>query len=818
MTTKANIVIIGAGIVGVSVAYHLTQMGVKDIIVIDKGDLDQNDGSTSHAPGGLRVVTPSDFYTRLGKASRAVYDKLPLAIEGQEQFFRTGGIQMASTPDRFDSYKRIIEMGLTMGVEAHLLTPQEVHEKIPLVDPKKIIGGLHIPDSGAVNTSLLATSMRRIAEATGGATFYGYTEAIDVMAEAGRVQAVLTANPDLPRIDCERVVLCNNIWAPILCAKLGVNMPLFPGQHQYIFTEPILALGDLAKTEVALPIATVDDISIYYRQHHERIGIGSYHHKAMLVDPYKLECKAEFPFTPEDFETAWGLMQGYFPALQQSGISHGFNGMFSFTVDGFPIMGESPVKGFWTAVGPWLSYASEVGRVMARWMTTGDPGMDMTRGDISRFHPYQLNRRYLTEQSKYFYEIGFDIIHPGKVASKVRNLRLSPYIERVRALEAQFGVFAGIETPLWYEANAPLVDKYRDQIPERNAWDSQYWSPIQGAEHLELRNNVGLVDWSGGIGPIEMSGEGALAYLNYLCTNEMDKPIGSIIYTLLLTPSGGIKRDITVARLGEDRFWLMTGKSNFPAELAWIRQHAPKDGLVEIVDRSDAYISLCLWGPNSRKVLEKVTDADVSNKAFPFYTVQEIGIGMAPALALRISYVGELGWEIYAPANYGLHLWDTLWEAGREFDMPACGSGSIFSLRLEKGYRLWSVDMDTERNPYEAGLGWLVKYKKGDFIGRTAALKARKSDHERMLCCMVFDDPSAMMYGFEPIMVGGKVVGRITSGNFGYSIGKFIGYGYVDSALANVGQKVVVRYTGRDYVGTISAEPLFDKGMARLKA
>lgn len=818
MTHKANIVIIGAGIVGVSVAYHLTQMGVKDVVVIDKGDLDQNDGSTSHAPGGLRVVTPSDFYTRLGKASRAVYDKLPLAIEGQEQFFRTGAIQMASTPERFDSYKRIIEMGLTMGIEASLLTPLEVAEKIPLLDPSQIVGGLFIPDSGAVNTSLLATSMRRLAEATGGATFYGFTEATEVITEGGRVRAVLTSNPDLPRLDCEQVVLCNNIWAPILCAKLGVNMPLFPGQHQYIFTEPVPALGELAKTEVALPIATVDDISIYYRQHYDRIGIGSYHHKAMLVDPYKLERKAEFPFTPEDFTTAWGLMQGYFPALQQSGISHGFNGMFSFTVDGFPIMGESSVRGFWTAVGPWLSFASEVGRVMARWMTTGDPGMDMTRADINRFHPFQMNHSYLTQQSKYFYEIGFDIVHPGKVASSVRNLRLSPYVERTKELGAQFTVFAGTETALWYGANAPLVAKYGDQIPERAGWDAQYWSPIQGAEHLELRNNVGLVDWSAGIGPIEVRGEGAVEYLNYLCTNEVDKPVGSIVYTLWLTPAGKIKRDVTIVRRAKDVFWVMTGKGNLPAELVWMRRFAPQDGSVTIVDRSDAYVSLCLWGPNARKVLQKVTNADLSNEAFPFYSAQEIGVGMAPTLALRLSYVGELGWEFYVPASYGLHVWDVLWEAGRDYQMPACGVGAVFSLRLEKGYRLWSVDMDTERNPYEAGLGWLVRYKKGDFVGRTAALQARRKPPAQKLCCLVFDDPSAMMYGFEPILLDGKVVGRITSGNFGYSVGKFIGYGYVDSDLAQVGQRVVVRYTGRAYSGTISAEPLFDKEMARLKA
>ncbi len=819
MSKQVQTVIIGAGIVGVSVAYHLTQMGAKNILVIDKGDLDENDGSTSHAPGGLRVVTPSDFYTRLGSASRRVYDQLPLAKEGQEQFFRTGAVQVASKAERFDNYRRIQEMGYTMGIDTELLSSAEVVQKIPLIDANKIVGGLWIPDAGVVKTSLLATSMRQLAAATGGATFVSDTTVTDVIAPDGQVQAVLTDNPDLARVECERIVLCSNIWAPLLCEKLGVNMPLFPGQHQYIFTEPVEALKPYADVEAKLPLATMDDVSIYYRQHFDRIGIGSYAHKAMLVDPHKLGKKAELPFTPQDFSIAWSLIQELMPPLKTTEVSHGFNGMFAFTVDGFPILGESAaVKGFWTAVGPWLSYASEVGRVMAHWMLEGDPGMDMRQADVNRFHLHQINRQYLTHQSKYFYEIGFDILHPNEVASDVRNLRLPPYHERMKALGAVGIPFAGIETAYWYESNEPLVEKHQANIPLREGWDATFWSPILGAEHLELRQNVGLVDWNAGIGPIEVRGSGATTYLNYLCTNKIDKPVGTIIYTLLLTPNGGIKRDMTIVRLAEDRYWVLTGKANMPAELVWMRRFAPQDGTVTITDYSEQYVSLALWGSNARKVLQKVTSVDVGNEAFPFYTMQKIDVGLVSAVALRLSYAGELGWELYAPASYGLTLWDTLWEAGREFDMPACGLGSLLSLRLEKGYRLYGTDMHTEYNAYQAGLSWLLNYKKGDFVGRAASLVAKDAPRRRKLCCLTFDNPKAIMYGFEPVFADGKVVGRITGANYGYSIGKFIAYAYLDNEYSEVGTRVEVQYTGRRYQGVVAQEPLFDPNMARLKA
>lgn len=812
MARQAGVVVIGGGIIGSSVAYHLADLGVEGIVVLDKGSLTDNDGSTSHAPGGLRTLTISKFFTSLGIASRQVYDQLPLAEPGQEQFFRTGFVQVASTAARYDSYKRIQEIGWSLGVPSDLLSPERTAEMIPLLDPAQVVGGLFSPTSGVIKTSLVATSMQQVASATGRAAFYAETEVTDVLVEGGRVRGVRTANPDIELIECPQVVLCTNIWAPVLAAKVGINMPLFPGEHQYIFTTPVTELGDRAEREVTMPISTIDDISVYFRQHHDRLGIGSYHHEARLVDPWSLPERAQLPFTPRDFDEAWGLLRKHLPVLDQVEVETGFNGMFSFTADHYPILGESPIKGLWTAVGAWLSYASEVGKLMARWMTSGDPGMDVSVADINRFHDHQSNRSFLSRQSKYFYEIGFDILHPNEVASSVRTLRLAPYHDRTEALGAVYVPSASYETPYYYEANASLVDQYSDRIPRRLGYEATSWSPIIGAEHLALRQDAGLIDWSASIGPVEVSGPGSVSYLQYLCTNNVDIPVGAATYTLILTPRGTVKRDVTIARLGPERFWLLTGKSNLPAELAYYRSYAPSDRSVTIVDRSEQFAAIGLWGPRARDVLAAVTDADLSNEAFPWYSVREIGVGMAPAVALRISYVGELGWEIYVPVSFGRHLWDTLWTAGRDHGLTAVGMASLFSLRIEKGYRLIGSDLTPEITPRQAQMSWLLDKSK-DFLGRDGA-----SGDGHRLVTLRFDDPAALMYSWTPVYRADDVVGWIASGEFGYSIGAFLAHAFVPEELTAPGTNLRVRYTGQFFQAEVVKGPLWDPHNARLRA
>jgi dimethylglycine oxidase len=812
VAAQASVAVIGGGIIGSSVAYHLAAMGVEGIVLLEKGSLRDNDGSTSHAPGGLRTLTVSKFFTKLGIASRELYDQLPLAEPGQEQFFRTGFLQVASTAARFDSYQRIQEIGASLGVPSRLLSPEEAAGMIPLLDPSVIVGGMFSPTSGVIKTSLVASSMQQVAASTGRATFYSETEVTDVVVERGRVRGVRTSNPEIEEIECPQVVLCTNIWAPVLASKVGIKMPLFPGEHQYIFTTPVPALADRADREVTMPICTVDDISVYFRQHHARLGIGSYHHEARLVDPWELPQRAQLAFTPRDFDEAWTLMRKHLPDLDRVEVDSGFNGMFAFTADHYPILGESPIKGLWSAVGAWLSYGSEVGRVLARWITEGDPGMDVAVADINRFHDHQSNHSFLSRQSKYFYEIGFDILHPNEVASSVRNLRLAPYHDRTDALGAFYVPYASYETPYYYEANAPLVEEFSDRIPRRQGYDATAWSPIIGAEHLALRQTAGLIDWSASIGPIEVSGPGSLSYLQHLCTNEIDISVGAATYTLILTPRGTVKRDVTIARLEQDRFWLLTGKSNLPAELAYYRYYAPADGSVTIVDRSEQFAAVGLWGPRARDILQTVTNADLSSDASPWYSVREIGVGMAPAVALRISYVGELGWEIYVPQSFGRHLWDSVWNAGRDSGLKAVGMASLFSLRIEKGYRLIGSDLTPEITPRQAEMSWLLDEKK-DFLGREGA----SADGHRLVT-LRFDDPAALMYSWSPVYHSDDVVGWIGSGEFGYSVGAFLAHAFVPEELTAPETRLRVRYTGQFFEGEVVKGPLWDPTNARLKA
>ncbi len=810
MSTDANIVVIGAGIIGTSVAHHLTDMGVDGVIVVDKGDLDHNDGSTSHAPGGLRTLTGSHFFTTLGRRSRDLYDRLPLADPDREQFWRVGMVAVANTTERLDAHRRLVELGLSENLEAHLLDPNGVAELLPIVDPETIVGGMTVPSSGVVRTSALATSMRRLSEATGRARFFGHSAVTDIEIRDGRVIAV-TTDGEPGRITCNQAIVCTNIWAPLLADKTGTPMPLFPGEHQYIHTTPVPALDSLGDAEVSMPITAFDDLSLYFRQHGDHIGIGSYAHEARLVDPRALPATAKMPFTPDDFTDAWARMQHHMPPLRQAGVADGFNGMFSFTVDNHPIMGETNVTGLWASVGAWLSFASEVGAVMARWMTTGDPGMDVTPAHIGRFHPHQSNRQFLSRQSKYFYEIGFEDLHPSAVASAVRGLRHAPYHQRLEALGAEFVPIAGQETPLWYRTNENLVTKHRDAIPERSGYDAVGWTPIMGAEHLELRANVGLVDWSAGIGPIEVSGPGALEHLQWLCTADIDLPVGGIAYSLVLTPSGGVARDVTVARMAPDTWWILTGKGNLPAELDLFRSLAPAG--VRYRDITESMVAIGLWGPNSRRVLEATTDDDITNEAFPWYTWQRIDVGMAPVTALRISYLGELGWELYVPSSLALHVWDTLWEAGRPFAMPAVGAQAVFSTRIEKGYRLWGSDLTPEYSPAECGLSWALDRSK-DFRGKEAAASRPRTT---TVATIRFEDRSSVVYGWEPVLVDERVVGRIAGGEYGYDVGAFLAHAFVDPDL-EVGTSVEVLRTGVRHRGELVHGPLFDPTSARLKA
>lgn len=817
--TAARLIIVGAGIVGASAAYHLARLGWRDVVVLDKGPLFENDGSTSHAPGGVVALSHNQLLTRMAQYSSDLYRSLAPYAPDRNHYNAVGGLELALSARRFTDLRRLHNEGLGFGAESHLLTPAETKARLPLLDEAHIAGSLFVPKSAIIAGAHVTAALVRDAAAEGAVTCVAGVEVVDIELRAGRVAGVRTNNPDLPRLAGEAVLLCTNIWGPVLAEKLGVSLPLLAFEHQYAVTTPLPALARFDRLrrddEIVFPTARELDSSIYFRQHWDSYGVGNYWHAPRPVRPHAVGRTALRPFTPEDFTRAWGQVQKLLPALRGATLTRSFNGLFAFPVDGMPLVGETQVPGLWTAVGSWITHAGGVGKSVAEWLTHGEAEWDMRQVHVRRFHGFQTTRAYINVVCNKNYAELYDIVHPRQPLSRPRDLRLSPFHARWQALGAVFTPFAGLELPNWFEANAPLLETYGRRIPERSGWAAEHWSRVQGAEHLATRDNAALYDLSG-LSIFEVSGPGALAFLNRLCSNQMDRPAGGVVYTLWLTERGGVRRDLAVARLGEDVFWLFVGEGTRPQDRAWVQGYLPTDGSVSFFDRSDEFTALGLWGPRARAVLSRVTADDLSNAAFPYFSARRIEIGHTPALALRVSYVGELGWELHLPNDQALPAFDALWEAGRDLGLVAAGMGAFDSLRLEKGYRLWGGDMEAGHNPYEAGLGWTVRLSKPDFIGRAACLRLKDQPLRRKLACLVLDEPAAAL-GNEPIFAAGRPVGHVTSANFGYSVGRWLAYGYVPAEHAAPGTRLEVGYFEQRFPATVSADPQFDPAMARLK-
>jgi len=811
MAERAQVVVIGAGIVGCSVAFHLAQRGWSDILVVDKGAIFENDGSTSHAPGNMHLTNPSKMMTEFAMYTRELIALLPQ--DPANPFYRpTGGIEVAATPERLEDLKRRQGWATSWGVEAHLISPDEVKERIPLVDARTILGGYWVPGDTNIHAWRVARALGEAAAASGSVRFLGECAVDDLVVEKGAVRALLTGKG---RIDCEYAILCTNIWSPLLGDKVGVPIPLLAAQHQYAITEPLPELAG-ATAEVTHPILRHQDAALYFRQHGDRYGIGNYQHVPLMVAPRDLGKTAMLSFTPEHFGDGWRDAVELIPALAEISLTRAFNGMFAFSIDGYPIIGESPqTRGFWVATASWITHSGGVGQALANLMTDGDAGSDIREAELERFLPHQTTAAYIWARCSTNYDEVYDIIHPAQQMASPRNVRLAPWHRQMRKADAHFFASAGWEIPQWYGQNAALLEEYGDRIPQRTGWAAEQWSPIQGAEHLATRERAGLFSIAG-LAVIEVRGRNVATWLNSLCANQMDRAIGSIVYTSLLTPGGGIVCDLTVVRLAEESFWVITGGGLLQHDLAWLRKHLPADGSIALIDFSGKYLPIGLWGPRSRAILQSMVDQEISNECFPFYTAQSLTAGTIPLRALRISYAGELGYELYASAEYGAELFKAVRKAGKTHGLALAGGGAFDSLRLEKGYRLWGSDMHTEYNPLEAGLGWTVRWEK-EFIGREALERIRSEGITRKLCCMTLDEPGAVALGKEPIFANGKKVGYVTSANYGYSVGAYIVYGYLPIELAVEGTQVEVEYFGVRHPATVRHEPLFDPKSERMK-
>jgi glycine cleavage system aminomethyltransferase T len=493
------------------------------------------------------------------------------------------------------------------------------------------------------------------------------------------------------------------------------------------------------------------------------------------------------------------------------------NGMFSFTPDAGSIVGESArVRGFWVCEAVWVTHGGGMGRQVAEWMTAGEPSYDLAEADANRFYPFQTTPPYVIARGKQQYREVYDILHPLQQMSHPRGLRLAPFYERQRALGAEFFTGAGWERPQWFSANEALVPSVAPWVA-REGWAAQNWSPAVGAEHLATRERVGLFDITA-FAKFDVAGPGACAFLERISANRIDRPVGTIVYTAMVTPRGGIRCDLTVTRKEDELFRIVTGGGSGQHDLAWMRAQIREGERVTITERTGSLFALGLWGPRARDVLAAVTDVDVSNEAFPYMTARYLNVGeVGPVWAQRISYAGELGWELYGQFAMGDRAWRLLWEAGEQHGLIAAGGGAFDSLRLEKGYRLWGQDIHTEHDPFEAGLGFAVRMDKGEFQGRAALEGIQEKGSPERLCCMTFEDLTTVVMGKEPIWADGRLVSYVTSAAYGYTVGAGIVYGYLPADLAVEDTPVEVEYFGQRHAAKVAADPLWDPKGERLK-
>lgn len=499
--------------------------------------------------------------------------------------------------------------------------------------------------------------------------------------------------------------------------------------------------------------------------------------------------------------------------LGDTKVEQGINGLFSFTSDGMPLLGEHPdLEGFWVAEAVWITHSAGVARAMAEWMVDGQPALDLHGCELARFEPAQLAPDYVHRRSCQTFVEVYDVVHPLQPMADPRPLRTSPFYERQQELGAFFLEANGWERPQWYEANANLPEVER--IPARDDWAARYWSPIGGAEALVARERVALFDMTA-LKRLSVTGPGSLSFLQALTTNQLDKKPGSVTYTLLLGEDGGVRSDLTVARLGPEDFQVGV---NSQLDLDWLRRHLPGDGSVQVRDITAGTCCVGLWGPLARDLLQPLSTADFSHKALGYFKSKNAYVGTVPVTAMRLSYVGELGWELYTTADFGRKLWDTLWEAGQRHGIIAAGREAFNSMRLEKGYRSWGTDMTTEHDPYEAGVGFAVRMDKGYFVGREALVGRSADTARRKLTCLTLDDPGALVLGKEPVFSGGQPCGYVTSAAYGYTIGRGIAYAWLPSEVAVPGRGVQIEYFGEKVAATVAEEPLFDPKMTRLRS
>jgi glycine cleavage system aminomethyltransferase T/glycine/D-amino acid oxidase-like deaminating enzyme len=832
-------VIVGAGIVGNSLAHHLALLGWQDLVLIDKGPMPNPGGSTGHASNFIFPIEYSKMMMELTRDSTEQYQELGV-------FTQSGGIEVARTPERMRELRRRCTAARAWGIPGQVLSPEEAGKLVPYLDESVILGGAHFPTVGVVDSLRAGTLMRERAQQSGALTVLAGAEVLGIdTGPAGRrprIRAVRTSSGD---IETGIVVICCGVWSPRIARMAGARLPLTPAVHQMISVGPVPLFAD-SKGEISYPIVRDVDTNMYERQHGGDMEVGSYAHRPIIVSPDDIPSIAEaalspteLPFTSEDFDPQLEQALELMPDLlgdEKVGIRYAINGLISMTPDGHPLLGETPeVAGLWSAAASWIKEGPGCGRAVAELMSGQVPAIDVHEADVARFYPCQQTEAHVRGRAREGFNKMYGIVHPAEQWESGRPVRVSPVYQRERDLGAVFYETAGWERPHWYASNENLVQRYAGRLAERTAeWDSRWWSPIISAEHLAMRDACGVVDLSA-FAIFDITGPGALAAVQSVVVAQADVRPGRVIYTSLLTERGTFIADLTVMRLGAEHFRVVTGGAAGMSDLKWFTGQLPADGSAAIADVTSAWTTLGIWGPLARQVVQSVSDDDFSHDGFPFGTCREAELGGITVLASRISYVGELGWELHLPMEQGARAWDALWEAGQPHGLVPVGIGVYGTTgRLEKGYRSLGAELTGDYNLVEAGMT-RPRVKEQPFVGKEAYLAQRAAGPAAVLCTLTVDEHRSAdgqlryMLGGEPVLSAGgerltDSLGRpsyVTSAGAGPSVGKHLLMAYLPPEHARAGERLAVEYFGEQYPVTVAvagATPLFDPENARIRS
>ena len=767
MQDQAQVVIIGGGIIGCSTAYHLTKMGWKDVVILEKGEL--TSGSTWHAAGLVGQLRTERNITRMLQYSVSLYEELEAETGLTTGWKKSGCLHLASTKERMYELKKGATTARSFGLEMNIISPEEAYNLCPIISIDDIIGAAFMPTDGQADPAGITQAMAKGAR-NRGAKIYEHTLVTGFEFDKKRVTAIKT---DKGTIKCETVVNCTGMWGYQMGEMLGVNTPLVPFQHQFLVTDEIEGMPP------NLPTIRDKDSLLYYKDEIGGLVMGGYECNGIPwaidgVDNDFISQLLESDF--DHFQSLADPAMKRTPCLQEAGIARLVNGPEAFTPDGDAIMGPAPeLDNCFVAVGFnafGIAAGGGAGRMMAEWIIEGEPSLDLWPLDIRRFGRYHHSRKYNVARTEEIYGKHYTIHWPNQEHDSARGVRRSPLYYQLKEKGAVYGAKYGWERANWF---APQGVEPKNDL----TFDIPNWFEYVAAEHKNARENVVLIDQTS-FCKFEVEGPGALKFLNRLCTNQIDRPVGKVIYTQMCNDRGTIECDMTVGRLAQDKFLLIVGTAFGLRVSWWIENHKPADSAFSFREVTSAYAVINVIGPKSRALLKKTTDADLSNSAFSFGTCKSFSVGYAPVISFRVTYIGELGYELYIPAEFAGHVYDTLWEAGQDLGVKNAGYRTIASAHLEKGYADWGSELTPEYTPFDAGLGFCVALEKDDFIGKNALAKIKAQGARLKLCSFTVDAKKPLMLqGSAPIILNGEVIGVTTSAGYGHTISKNICYGYI---------------------------------------